>query len=250
MSTRVDPHVKVLDEAVVRRAKAAGLDALVYAPHFTRLPEIRERAARFSDDDLLVVPARECFTGPWHDRRHVLAVDPDEPVPDFLSLPATMAELDRQDAAVLVPHPGFLSVSLSAEQVREYRDVVDAVEVYNPKHLPWHDRRARAIAEGADRPPFASSYAHLRPTVGEAWTTFEADVDSREALVDALQRGAPRTVERRRGVGHRARCAAEFSHLAWENSWKKAERTVLSGREATHPDDPAYGGRFADAAVY
>jgi len=60
---RVDCHVKVLNERVVERAKRAGLDALVYAPHFTRLPEIRERAAAYSDDELLVVPAREVFTG-------------------------------------------------------------------------------------------------------------------------------------------------------------------------------------------
>ncbi|PSP39031.1 metal-dependent phosphoesterase, partial [Halobacteriales archaeon QH_7_65_31] len=34
---RVDPHVKILDERVVRRAKQRGLDAIVYAPHFIRL---------------------------------------------------------------------------------------------------------------------------------------------------------------------------------------------------------------------
>ncbi|PHQ46649.1 metal-dependent phosphoesterase, partial [Halorubrum sp. C3] len=36
--TRVDAHVKVLDDEVVARAKDRGIDALVYAPHFTRLP--------------------------------------------------------------------------------------------------------------------------------------------------------------------------------------------------------------------
>ncbi|MFW6320736.1 MAG: PHP domain-containing protein, partial [Halohasta sp.] len=55
-------HTKILTDAVVDRAKRRGLDVLVYAPHFTRLPEIRRRAARYSDDDLLVVPAREIFT--------------------------------------------------------------------------------------------------------------------------------------------------------------------------------------------
>jgi predicted metal-dependent phosphoesterase TrpH len=247
---RVDLHVKVLDDEVVRRAKAAGLDALVYAPHFTHLPTVRERAERYTDDDLLVVPARECFTGHWSDRRHVLAVAPDEPVPDFLSLSDTMAELDRQDTAVLVPHPGFLSVSLGREEVLQFRDVVDAVEVYNPKHLPWHNRRARAIAEAAEIPPFTSSYAHLRRTVGAAWVEFEEPLASAAALVDALQRGAPRTVHRRHGVGHQARCAAEFAHLGWENSWKKFDRVVLSGRESTHPLAPGYGGRFEEQSVY
>ena len=84
--TSVDPHVKVLGERVVARAKARGIDVLVYAPHFQHIDTIRERAARFTDDDLLVVPAREYFTGTWSNRKHVLAVDPDSPVPDFLSL--------------------------------------------------------------------------------------------------------------------------------------------------------------------
>ena len=139
----VDMHVKVLDERVVQRAKARGLDALVYAPHFTRLPDIRDRAGRFSDDELTVFPARELFANSWQRRRHVLAVGLDEPVPDFLTLDATLAELRRQDAAILIPHPGFLSVSLGGEEIQQYAGTIDAVEVYNPKHLPHHNRRAR-----------------------------------------------------------------------------------------------------------
>ncbi|PSQ55842.1 metal-dependent phosphoesterase, partial [Halobacteriales archaeon SW_12_67_38] len=71
--SRIDAHVKVLDERVVSRAKRYGLDAVVYAPHFVRLPEIRAKARAFSDDDLLVVPGRELFTGSWRNRQHVLA---------------------------------------------------------------------------------------------------------------------------------------------------------------------------------
>ena len=43
--TRVDMHVKILSDEVVARAKRRGIDVLVYAPHFTRLPEIRRTAA-------------------------------------------------------------------------------------------------------------------------------------------------------------------------------------------------------------
>ncbi len=247
---RVDLHTKILDEQVVHRAKIRGLDVLVYAPHFERLPAIRERAARFSDDDLLVVPAREVFTGSWRNRKHVLAVGLSEPVPDFVSLDAAMSEFARQDAAVLAPHPEFATVSLGEADLRRYREQVDAVETYNPKHWARHDRRARDLAATLDLPAFASSYAHLRGTVGEAWTAFEDPVDSAADLVAALREGAPRRVEHRSGVGHALRCRAEFAHLAWENSWEKIDRIVLSGTAATHPRQPAYGGRFDDAAVY
>lgn len=247
---RIDPHVKVLDESVVRRAKRAGLDALVYAPHFTRLPDIRERAAEFSDADLLVVPGREVFTGSWRNRKHVLAIGLDEPVPDFVTLAGAMDEFARQDAAVLVPHPTFMTVSLGVSDLRTHRDQIHAVETYNPKHLSIHNHRSTDFAEDLGIPAFASSYAHLRGTVGEAWTTFRNADATEDAIVDAVKRGVPRSTGHRSGFGHRLRRVAEFSHLLYENSWEKFDRVVRSGRESTHPRHPAYGGRFDDVAEY
>jgi len=249
-TTRVDLHVKVLDDDVVRRAKAAGVDVLVYAPHFTRLPELRERAAAFSDDELLVVPGREVFTGSWRDRKHVLAVGLDDPVPDFVTLDGAISEFDRQDAAVLAPHPGFLTVSLTAADVERFRDRIDAVETYNPKHLPHHDRRARKVADAYGIPAFASSYAHRPETVGGVWTEFDADIDSEADLVDALQSGVSRRTYHQRNARFRARELAEQLHLGYENTWEKVDRLLLSGMEPTHPRHIAYGGEFDDVAVY
>jgi predicted metal-dependent phosphoesterase TrpH len=246
---RVDLHVKVLDERVVERAKQRGLDALVYAPHFTRIEEIERRARRFSDEELTVVPGREIFTGRWQNRKHVLAVGLSESIPDFVTLEGAMAELRRQDATVLVPHPQFLSVGLSAADVSEYDDLIRAVEVYNPKHLPHHNRRARRLAAETGLPGFASSYAHLRGTVGEVWTAFEAPIESTADLEAALREGEFRPVHRT-GWRHRLRCTAEFAHMGWENSWVKAERVFLSGTEPTHPSHVAYDGRYDDIKVY
>jgi predicted metal-dependent phosphoesterase TrpH len=250
VTTRVDAHVKVLDERVVARANARNIDVLVYAPHFTRLPEIRARAERFSDDDLLVVPAREVFTGPWHQRRHVLAVGLSDPVPDFISLDAALREFERQDAGVLVPHPELLNVSLTAGDIAAHADRIHAVESYNAKCLPPQNSRARSIAADCEKPAFGSSYAHLRRTVGEAWTEFEARIDAEADLVRAVREERPRCVSHRPGLGHRLQGALEFAHLGWENSWGKIDRLLLSGMEATHPEQVAYGGRFDDDVVY
>jgi predicted metal-dependent phosphoesterase TrpH len=247
---RVDPHVKVLDDDVVRRAKSAGLDAIVYAPHFTRLSTIERRASRYTDDELLVVPARELFTGHWTKRKHVLAMGLSEPVPDFVSLEQTMAELDRQDAAVLVPHPEFLTVSLDGDDVVRYADVIDAVEIYNPKHWRRHNRRAASVRSRSDHPAFASSYAHLRPLIGEVWTEFEEPFESVEAIVDAFRSEAPRHVGHERGLAHECRCKLEFTHLAWENTWQKFQRVVLPGVEPTNPSHPAYEVRFGEESAY
>jgi len=247
---RLDAHVKLLDEGVVERAKARGLDALVYAPHFVRLPAIRSRAERFSDDELLVVPGREVFTGDWRNRKHVLAVGLSEPVPDFITLEGAMAEFERQGAAVLAPHPEFATVSLEAHDIRAHRDRIHGIEVYNPKYVGDHEKRAKALASEFDLPAFGSSYAHLRGTVGEVWTAFDRPLETETAVVDALREGAPRTVYHRSGVEHRLRCAAEFSHLLYENSWGKLDRLFLSGTEPTHPEHIAYDGRFDGVSVY
>jgi predicted metal-dependent phosphoesterase TrpH len=243
-------HVKLIDERVVSRAKARGIDVLVYAPHFTRLPEIRARATRFSDDDLLVVPAREVFTGPWYDRRHLLAVGLSDPVPDFITFRGALDELARQDAAVLVPHPEMLNVSCSRADVAANRDAVHAVETHNGKCLPHQNRTARAVARETRLPAFGSSYAHLRRTVGEVWTVFETPIDDGTDLASALRSGAARRVAHRAGLGHRLQSLAEFAHLGYENSWGKLDRLFLSGTEPTHPSNVTYRGRFDGVTAY
>ena len=247
---RVDAHTKVLDESVVERAKRRGLDAVVYAPHFRRLPDIRARAERFSDGELLVVPGREVFTGDWRNRKHVLAVGLADPVPDFITLEGAMAEFERQGAAVLAPHPEFATVSLQAHDLRAHGDRIHGVEVYNPKHFGTHNERARELAREFDLQSFGSSYAHLPGTVGEVWTAFEERLETGAELVEALKSGAPRRVYRRDGTDHRLRCAAEFGHLFYENTWEKVDRLFLSGTEPTHPEHIAYDDAFGDVSVY
>jgi predicted metal-dependent phosphoesterase TrpH len=249
-TTRVDMHVKTLDGRVVERAKSRGIDVLVYAPHFTRLPEIRRQADRHSDDDLLVVPGREIFTGNWQNRRHLLAVGLSSPVPDFVSFEGALSELADQGAALCVPHPTLLNVSLGRPEIRAYADHIDAVETYNAKSPPHVNSRAKRLVEEAGLPAFGSSYAHLRGTIGEAWTAFDADIQREADLVDALVSGVDRQVVHRSGPAHRLRRLAEFAHLGYENSWGKIDRLFLSGTEPTHPDHIAYRGRFDDVAVY
>jgi len=243
-------HTKILTEEVVERAKRRGIDVLVYAPHFMRLPDIQQNAAHYTDDELLVVPAREIFTGDWKNRRHLLAIGLSEPVADFITFEAAMAECDRQNAAVVVPHPEFMNVSLTWPEIRAHVARIDAIETYNAKLLAYQNRRGQTIARKLELPAFGSSYAHLPSTIGEAWTRFETTIDSEAALVDALKNGTDRHVLHRAGIEHRLRGVAEFAHLGYENSWQKVDRLLLSGDEPTHPRNLVYEGRFDDVSVY
>jgi hypothetical protein len=192
------------------------------------------------------------FTGPWQDRKHVLALGLDEPIPDFISLSRTMAALDEQDATVIVPHPEFYTVGLTEADIREYRDVIDAIEVLNPKNRRHHTARAKQLARDFDLPAVGSSYAHLPWTVGDVWTALDrpcaTPADVRAAI--AAPGTADRRVCRRTGPVPWLRSTAEFCHLGWENTWKRFDRVVRTDREPTHPEAPLYEGRFDDAAVY
>ena len=245
----VDLHVKVLDEPAVEYARRRGIDAVVYAPHFVPLPEIERRAAQLSTDGVAVLPAREIFTGGWGNRRHLLALDLSAPIPDYISFEGAIAELRRQDAIVLAPHPSFLSISLERADIEATRSVLAGIEVYNTKHLAKHNRDARRLATDFDIPVFGSSYAHLPKTIGEAWTTFDSDVGDPATLLAALRSGSDRVVGHRTGLSHRSRRWLEFGHIFWENSVQKIQYSLTNGRQ-TLPDNPIYEGRFDDISVY
>lgn len=247
--SRIDLHVKVLDAAVVNRAKARGLDGIVYAPHFVQLPDITARAERYADEDLVIVPGREIFTGTWRNRKHLLVVDPADPVPDFITLEGAMNHLAGGEAPILVPHPEFMTVSLTESDIRRYRDRIDGIETYNPKHFRRHNRRARSIQAATGLPAFASSYAHLPGTVGEVWTEFPQLESSVDSVVSALTAGRDMSIGRRSGVGHQVRRVGEIVHLGYENSVEKAYQ-FSQGHKPTNPYHPRYGGRFDDCAVY
>ena len=242
--TRVDLHVKVLSETVVNRAIQSGLDTIVYAPHFTPLPAIEREIATYAGTDLTIIPGREVFTGPWTNRRHVLAIGLTEPVPDFVSLEAAMAAFNRQDATVLVPHPEYLTIGLDVAACRRYRRQIDAIEVYNPKHRRYHNRRARRLAETLAVPGFGSSYAHLPGTVGRVWTDLRGSVETSEDLATALAAG-PIRVERQHGVAYRRQQALEQLHVGWENTWPKLKRALDPDAVSTHPERDLYADRFA-----
>ncbi len=79
------------------------------------------------------VPAREIFTGTWQQRRHVLAIGLEDPIPDFITFDGAMRELDRQDAVYWsrIPEPqGQFALLLEA-----YDDKRRA-EVFAPSSCP------------------------------------------------------------------------------------------------------------------
>ncbi|MFB6253791.1 MAG: PHP-associated domain-containing protein [Halobacteriaceae archaeon] len=247
--SRFDLHTKVLNTEIIERAKARGLDGLVYAPHFTRLSSIKREIEQYDVEDFCIIPGREVFTGNWRNRKHVLALGLEDPIPDFITLAGAMDEFQRQGAVVLVPHPDYFTVGLNEDDIQEYQSQIVGIETYNPKYWNRHQKRAQRLATTYNLPEFGSSYAHLSKTVGEVWTTFDTRISTEDELLDALTDTTTRTVSHRSGPHHELRCFLEFGHLLWENTWQKVDRVMLSGLEPTHPRHVAYEDRFESVAV-
>ena len=70
-------------------------------------------------------------------------LDPDEPVPDFVTLGGALSALRDQETAVVVPHPGFANVSLDAADIDRYGHIVDAVEQVAAHPRDGHARSPR-----------------------------------------------------------------------------------------------------------
>ena len=250
MGTRVDCHIKTLSPSVIARAVARGVDAVIYAPHFTPLPEIEATAAAYGDAPVTVIPGREIFTGSWRSRRHLLAVGMRAPVPDFISLEGALEALTEQGATILVPHPGFANVSLTAAEVTSHQDRLDAIEQENFKSRRRHNHRAREIAGRSGLPTFGSSYAHLPASVGATVTVFDESLPDAASVITAIAGEGPREIVSDVGPQSQLQGIVEFSHLGWENTVQKLRRMGSPGIAATHPQAPVYDGRFDDVAVY
>lgn len=248
--TYIDAHVKVLNEKVVEHAKRRGMDVLIYAPHFTRIEDARSQATRYSDSTLLIIPAREVFTGSWRNRQHILLVGLETGIPDFITLEAAISAARKQDAAILVPHPLFLNVSLNRPSLQQFESTIHAVERCNYKLPLYANQQAEECYTAYDVSGFGSSYAHLPGSVGAVWTAFNESLDSEAAVVAAFQEMTPRRIQQTDGYAHMMQKYKEFGHFVYENTWQKVDRLVLSGREATHPSHEMYDNRFDEASVY
>ena len=250
METRVDCHIKKLSPSVIARAAARGVDAVIYAPHFTPLPEIEATAAAYADAPVMVIPGREIFTGTWRSRRHILAVGMSAPVPDFITLEGALETLSEQGATVLVPHPGFANVSLTAAEVASHHERLDAIEQENFKSRRRHNRRAREIADRSGLPTFGSSYAHLPASVGATVTVFDGTLPDAASVIAAIAGDRHRRIVSELRPQSQLQGILEFSHLGWENTVQKLRRLGTPGFAATHPEAPVYADRFDDVTVY
>lgn len=195
MIIRADLHVHSLASAdgssttrqLAAQAKARGLAAIAVSDHdvCTPLP---------AHADVLLIPAVELST----DSGHVLGLFLQRPISgEFLRgyLPAAdcIAEIHRCGGAAVLAHP-FAPQKLEQRELQSLS--LDAVETANARAAlrPGANEKANALANAMGLPSTGGSDAHSAREIANAYTEFDAENCTLDALREELLAGRCRAV--------------------------------------------------------
>ena len=191
MKIKLDLHVHSVHssdsvntiDTITRRIKDAGFNGYALADHDTieGLPEALQKKG-----DLVVVPALEVTAR----GAHVLALDPNEPVPTGLSVAETTEKIHEQGATAILAHPYGLPRSwVSINDTKNAS--LDAVEVVNSAQFPYGYICSlnRRLAEELNLPVTGGSDAHIPDTIGRAYTIVDTPSTELRDVIDSIRKG-------------------------------------------------------------
>ncbi|TRO49809.1 hypothetical protein E2P65_00545 [Candidatus Bathyarchaeota archaeon] len=170
-------------DTITRRIKDTGFQGYALADHDTieGLPEALEKKG-----DLVVVPALEVTAR----GAHVLALDPNEPIPMGLSIAETIEKIHDQGATAILAHPYGLPRSwVSIDDTKNAN--LDAVEVANSAQFPYGYICSlnRKLAEELNLPVTGGSDAHIPDTIGRAYTIIDTPSTELRDIIDSIRKG-------------------------------------------------------------
>lgn len=170
-------------DAIVERVKSIGYDGYALADHDTMegLKEASEKKG-----DLIFVPAVEISAR----GAHVLAIDPNEPIPYGLGIAETVDRIHQQGATAVLAHPYGLPrswVSMNAAR----SSGVDAVEVVNSAQFPFGYicELNKRLADELSLPVTGGSDSHIPQTVGRAYTIIDTPSAELPDVIDSIRKG-------------------------------------------------------------
>jgi predicted metal-dependent phosphoesterase TrpH len=183
--TADDPHDPLSHSAemLIDAAAEAGVDVLAITLHESFF-QCDRMTAYGRERGVLIIPGMEQLV----EGKHVLFLNPDE----TMARCTTFAELrscDRQNAAIIAPHPFFPTRVALGRKVDDHHDLFDAIE-YSTMYCPGinFNRRASLMAQRLSLPLVGNSDTHTLPywNATFSWIEAEPTVDS---VVEALKAG-------------------------------------------------------------
>ena len=170
-------------DTITRRIEEAGLQGYSLADHDTMEGLLEALDKR---GDLVVVPALEVTAR----GAHVLALDPNEPVPMGLSVAETVDKIHEQGATAVLAHPYGLPRSWVSINSVKHADL-DAMEVANSAQFPYEFICGlnRRLAEELMLPMTGGSDAHIPDTIGRAYTVIDTPSTELEDVIESIRKG-------------------------------------------------------------
>ena len=173
-------------EALIRRARAVGLDRLAVTEHNNLAGALR---AKELAPDLIIVGEEIKTT-----HGEIIAYFVTEEVPKGLSPQETIRRLRDQGAVISVPHPvdSLRRSAMGLENVLAVMDLVDALEVRNARCVRAEDNvHAAALAAEHGKLVTAGSDAHTLFEVGHCHLEMPAFEDNPDSFRAALAQARP-----------------------------------------------------------
>lgn len=169
-------------EALIERARAAGLDKIAVTEHNNLAGAL---AAKQLAPDLVIVGEEIKTT-----EGEIIAYFVREEVPAGLKPAETIARLRAQGAVISIPHPldSLRNSAMGRESVMRIIDKVDALEVLNARCVRPQDNAAAAkLAREKGKMVTAGSDAHTLYEVGRCWLEMPPFEDNAESFLNSLR---------------------------------------------------------------
>ena len=199
-------------EEVIRRAEAAGLDAIAITDHDTVQGAL---AALRVPTPLVIIPGIEISTR----QGHLIALGITEKIPPGMDVMDTIALARQKGALLILPHPYHIWRHGVGRKLRAALFAVDAIEVFNSRYIVGSaNRKAERVAGRLGKPCVGGSDAHNARFVGYGRTLVESE-RSLPAVLDAIRAG--RTLAYGRMTPLRT-----YTRQSLRNTWKRISHRI------------------------
>jgi predicted metal-dependent phosphoesterase TrpH len=199
-------------EEIIRRAEAAGLDAIAITDHDTVEGAL---AALTVPTWLVVIPGIEISTR----QGHLIALGVDKKIPSGLDVVETIRLGHQEGALLILPHPFHIWRHGVGRKLRSAFYAVDAIEVFNSRYIVGSaNLKAARMARRIGKPCVGGSDAHNARYIGFGRTWVDADRNV-ESILNAIRSG-------KTTAGGKMTPLPSYTRQSIRNTWKKFRRRV------------------------